>query len=96
MHTPFEELQTPPSRYPLYIVTAMSIFVVLHIILMSVIVGTLAKVAPEVQSTLADVNIIMPEMRHSLLDLGQLIPEIKMGMVVLRQLCENDANCTLF
>ena len=70
-------------------------FVLLHIILMSVLVGTLSKIAPEVQSTLADVNIIMPEMRRSLLDLGQLLPEIKMGMSVLRQLCADNQNCVV-
>ena len=95
MHTNFEELISRPSNYNICIITAGSVFILLHIVLMSVLVGTLSKIAPEVQSTLSDVNIIMPEMRKSLLDLGQLIPEIQMGMTVLRQLCATNPNCTI-
>ena len=94
MRTPFEEISDRPT-YNICILVAVGVFVLLHIILMSVLVGTLSKIAPEVQSTLSDVNIIMPEMRRSLLDLGQLLPEIKMGMAVLRQLCTSNPNCTL-
>jgi|TARA_B110000977_G_scaffold25504_1_gene31461 hypothetical protein len=95
MRTSFEELSERQSPYNLCLLITIGVFVLLHIILMSVLVGTLSKIAPEVQSTLADVNIIMPEMRRSLLDLGQLLPEIKMGMSVLRQLCADNQNCVV-
>lgn len=68
---------------------------VVQLIVMIVIAGILGNIAPEIKTTLTDVNTMMPEMRQSLLDLGQLIPEIKGGMDILNELCKNDVNCNL-
>ena len=95
MRTHFEELSERSTPYNICILVTVGIFVLLHIILMSVLVGTLSNIAPEVQSTLSDVNIIMPEMRRSLTELGQMLPEIQMGMKVLRQLCADNPNCVM-
>ena len=64
-----------------------------QLIVMIVIGGILGNIAPEIKTTLVDVNTMMPEMRQSLLDLGQLVPEIKTGMDILRQLCEHNIDC---
>tara|TARA_B110000879_G_C11163244_1_gene510043 strand:+ start:2414 stop:2704 length:291 start_codon:yes stop_codon:yes gene_type:complete len=69
------------------------VFLLFHIIILTVLVTSIASIAPEVQTTLKDVQVIMPEMRRTLLDLGQLIPEIKTGMNILKQLCQQDPAC---
>lgn len=67
--------------------------VIFHVVMMGIVVVTLTQIAPEVQTTLRDVNIMLPEMRRSLLELGQLLPEIKAGMSILQQLCTLDPEC---
>ena len=83
MQTDYDELNTHRvSRLQLVIYIGVGLFISLHIILMSVLVSNLVDIAPEVQTTLADVKVILPEMRRTLLDLGQLVPEITSGMNV--------------
>jgi len=64
-----------------------------HLILMIILVAAVTTIAPEMKSTLSDVQIIMPEMRRSLLELGQMVPEIKSGMGILQQLCQSSESC---
>jgi len=78
-----------------YFVYICGIGFVVQLVVMIVIAGILGNIAPEIKTTLTNVNTMMPEMRQSLLDLGQLIPEIKSGMDILQQLCNNDVNCKL-
>ena len=56
------------------------------IVMMAIVVSVLAGIAPQMQTTMKDVAIMLPDMRHSLADLGQMLPEIKEGLSVLRQL----------
>lgn len=60
---------------------------------MIILVATLATIAPEMKSTLSDVQVMMPEMRRTLLDLGRLIPQIESGMGILQQLCQINEAC---
>lgn len=70
-------------------------FILLHLILMGVLVGTLAAVAPEIKTTLDDVKIMIPQMHKTLSELGVMIPEIRDGMHVLVQLCRASPDCQL-
>ena len=94
MQTDYNELNNGRSRLQFCIYIGIGLFISLHIILMSVLVSNLVAIAPEVQTTLADVKVILPEMRRTLLDLGQLVPEITSGMNVLKQLCAEAPNCS--
>jgi hypothetical protein len=47
----------------------------------------LACIVHAVQSTLADITVMLPEMRRTLLDLGQITPEVKHGMDQLNKIC---------
>ena len=82
------------NNRPAYI--CICLFVITHLILMITVVVILTNVAPEIKTTLTDVNEMLPEMERSLLELGTLLPEIKMGMQILKVLCMDDINCTLF
>ena len=82
------------NNLPAYI--CICLFVITHLILMITVVVILTNVAPEIKTTLTDVNEMLPEMERSLLELGTLLPEIKMGMQILEFLCMDDKNCTLF
>jgi hypothetical protein len=73
---------------------AFGIFVTLHIILMAVIVGSISAIAPEVKTTLNDVNVLVPQMHTTLVELGRMLPEIKLGMSVLEQLCNESPQCS--
>lgn len=64
-----------------------------HLILMAVLVGSLASVAPEVKTTLDDVRLMVPQMHRTLTELGVMIPEIQTGMKILQQLCHSDSQC---
>ena len=69
--------------------------VCLQTILMLTVTIILANVQPEIKTTLVDVNEMIPEMRRSLLDLGQMLPEIREGMNILKQLCDDNNQCTV-
>lgn len=92
MHTDFlplrDQLRTNPIVY-----VCLGCLIVTHLILMVILVTSIASIAPEIKTTLSDVQIIVPEMRRSLFELGQLVPEIKAGMDVLNQLCVDNSNC---
>jgi len=92
METAFVSLTERPRYYRA--VGCVCVFFVIHIAMMSVILVYLGDVAPEIKTTLSDVNVILPEMRRSLGDLGQILPEIKLGMAVLEQLCNESPNCS--
>ena len=96
MQTRFNEL-TDERPYQRYLCIALVSFVFFHIVMMAIVVSVLAGIAPQMQTTMKDVAIMLPDMRHSLADLGQMLPEIKEGLSVLRQLCVASPNCsTLF
>ena len=95
MQTEYDELNTRSvTRTRLCLYSAIGLFISLHIILMSVLVSKLVSIAPEVQTTLADVKVMVPEMRRTLLDLGKMMPDITSGMNVLEQLCNASPDCT--
>lgn len=87
----FQEMS--PTRHTRCIYIILGSLVIFHIVMMGIVVVTLTQIAPEVQTTLRDVNIMLPEMRRSLLDLGQLLPEIKAGMSIMQQLCTLNPEC---
>lgn len=94
MQTDYDELNTRRvTRLQLCVYIGVGLFISLHIILMSVLVSNLVSIAPEVQTTLADVKVMVPEMRRTLLDLGKILPEIKSGMSALDQLCKASPDC---
>jgi predicted PurR-regulated permease PerM len=93
MQGDFEELSEQRHSHKCWYALLGSI-VLFHIVMMGIVVATLTQIAPEVQRTLTDVNIILPEMRRSLLDLGQMLPEIKKGMSILQKLCTDSPNCS--
>ena len=92
MHTDFqpmrEQLRTNPAVY-----ACIGCLIVTHLILMVILVTSIASIAPEISTTLSDVQTLMPEMRRSLFELGQLVPNIKAGLDVLKQLCADNNNC---
>ena len=95
MQSDYDELNTNrATRTQLAVYIAFGLFISLHIILMSVLVSNLVSIAPEVQTTLADVNILVPQMQKTLVELGRMLPEIKTGMDVLKQLCVEAPNCS--
>lgn len=69
--------------------------VIIHLVMMAILVGSMASMAPEIKTTLDDVGRMVPEMHSSLLELGVMIPEIRTGMKILEQLCLNDNRCTM-
>jgi|TARA_B110000977_G_scaffold33206_1_gene44223 phage-related minor tail protein len=71
----------------------IGILVGLQTIFMLAAVIILANIAPEIKTTLTDVNTMLPEMRRSLLDFGQVMPEIKTSIKILSQLCTASDNC---
>ena len=81
------------SHLACYIFTGS--FILLHLILMAVLVGTLAAVAPEVKTTLDDVKLMVPQMHKTLSELGVMIPEIRNGMRVLNQLSHASPDCQI-
>lgn len=89
--TDFLPLTTRTPSRGVYI--CIGCLIITHLILMTILVATVATIAPEMKSTLADVQIIMPEMRRSLLELGQLVPQIESGMEILQQLCHSSTTC---
>ena len=76
-------------------VLSFGFLVCLQTILMLTAVIILSNVQPEIKNTLIDVNEMIPEMRRSLLDLGQMLPEIREGMNILKQLCDDNNQCTV-
>ena len=76
-------------------IIGIGFLVCLQTILMITAVIILAGVQPEIKTTLIDVNEMIPEMRRSLLDLGQMLPEIREGMNILKQLCDDNNQCTV-
>jgi hypothetical protein len=95
MQSEYDELNNyRVNRLQLCIYIGIGLFISLHIILMSVLVSNLVSIAPEVQTTLADVKILVPQMHKTLVELGRMLPEIKTGMDVLKQLCEEAPNCS--
>jgi|TARA_B110000091_G_scaffold186468_1_gene206967 predicted PurR-regulated permease PerM len=94
MQTRFNEL-TEERPYQRYLCIALVSFVFFHIVMMAIVVAVLADIAPQMQTTMKDVNIMLPDMRHSLTDLGQMLPEIKEGLSVLQQLCVASPDCSL-
>tara|TARA_B110000908_G_C9972087_1_gene321596 strand:+ start:316 stop:624 length:309 start_codon:yes stop_codon:yes gene_type:complete len=76
-------------------IIGIGFLVCLQTILMITAVIILAGVQPEIKNTLIDVNEMIPEMRRSLLDLGQMLPEIREGMNILKQLCDDNNQCTV-
>lgn len=95
MQTDYDELtHNRPTRLQLAIYIGIGLFISLHIILMSVLVSNLVAIAPEVQTTLSDVKILVPQMHKTIVELGRMLPEIKTGMNVLEQLCNTTPSCT--
>lgn len=94
MEAPYINLDQPPARPRVVIGAGICIFVTLHIILMAVLVSNLVSIAPEVQTTLKDVKILVPQMHTTLVELGRMLPEIKTGMNVLKQLCDASSDCS--
>lgn len=83
----------PVTRTNLGCFVCIGALVVTHLILMAVLVGSLASIAPEVKTTLDDVRLMVPQMHKTLSELGVMIPEIRTGMRILQQLCESDNQC---
>lgn len=95
MQVDYDELNNNRvTRLQLCVYIGIGLFISLHIILMSVLVSNLVSIAPEVQTTLADVKILVPQMHKTLVELGRMLPEIKTGMDVLKQLCAEAPNCS--
>lgn len=83
----------PVTRTNLGCFVCIGALVVTHLIMMAVLVGSLASVAPEIKTTLGDVRLMVPQMHKTLSELGVMIPEIRTGMRILQQLCESDTQC---
>ena len=83
----------PVTRSNLGCFVCIGALVITHLILMAVLVGSLASVAPEVKTTLDDVRLMVPQMHKTLSELGVMIPEIRTGMKILQQLCNSDSQC---
>lgn len=83
-----EQIRTNPVTY-----ICVGCLLITHLILMTILVTSIAVIAPEVKATLSDVQVVMPEMRRSLIDLGEMLPEIKTGMNILSQLCTISETC---
>lgn len=94
MELPYRNLDQPPSRLRTLMGVGICIFVTLHIILMSVLVSNMVSIAPEVQTTLSEVKILVPQMHKTLVELGRMLPEIKTGMDILKQLCDASSDCS--
>jgi len=95
MQSEYDELNVRSvTRTQWCVYVAIGLFISLHIILMSVLVSNLVSIAPEVQTTLVDIKVMVPEMHRSLMELGQILPEIKSGMNVLEQLCKASPDCS--
>ena len=89
--TDFLPFTTRPPAKGLYM--CVGCLIITHLILMTILVASVLTIAPEMKSTLSDVQIIMPEMRRSLLELGQLVPQIKSSIKILQQLCQSSESC---
>ena len=83
--------EVPRQRKCLYCV--LGTIVLTHVVLMGIVVAILTRIAPEVLTTLSDVNVMVPEMRRTLLVLGRMVPELQTGMATLQKLCSANPDC---
>tara|TARA_B100001540_G_scaffold252335_1_gene228698 strand:- start:128 stop:430 length:303 start_codon:yes stop_codon:yes gene_type:complete len=82
---------TPPKPYLKWCAVGL---IAIHLVLVVAVLCGVGALAPQLKTTMDDVQVMVPQMTLTLRELGKMLPEIKEGMRVLEHLCNQSPGCT--
>lgn len=80
----------PPKPYLKWCAVGL---IALHLVLVVAVLCGVGALAPQLKTTMDDVQVMVPQMTLTLRELGKMLPEIKEGMRVLEHLCKQSPGC---